>query len=90
MDDQLIIAGKTFNSRLMTGTGKHKTVGDLVASVEKSQTEIITVAIRRLNLDNPNEKTILDELDWDNYQILPNTAGSKTSCLLYTSPSPRD
>ena len=79
MDDQLIIAGKTFNSRLMTGTGKHKTVGDLVASVEKSQTEIITVAIRRLNLDNPNEKTILDELDWDNYQILPNTAGSKTA-----------
>ena len=79
MDDQLTIAGKTFNSRLMTGTGKHKTVGDLVASVEKSQTEIITVAIRRLNLDNPNEKTILDELDWDNYQILPNTAGSKTA-----------
>ncbi len=56
MDDQLTIAGKTFNSRLMTGTGKHKTVGDLMASVEKSQTEIITVAIRRLNLDNPNEK----------------------------------
>ncbi|SVD04780.1 uncharacterized protein METZ01_LOCUS357634, partial [marine metagenome] len=79
MDDQLTIAGKTFNSRLMTGTGKHKTVGDLMASVEKSQTEIITVAIRRLNLDNPNEKTILDELNWDNYQILPNTAGSKTA-----------
>ena len=79
MDDQLTIAGKTFNSRLMTGTGKHKTVEDLMASVEKSQTEIITVAIRRLKLDNPNEKTILDDLNWDNYQILPNTAGSKTA-----------
>jgi len=79
MDDQLTIAGKTFNSRLMTGTGKHKTVEDLMASVEKTQTEIITVAIRRLKLDNPNEKTILDDLNWDNYQILPNTAGSKTA-----------
>ena len=79
MGDQLTIAGKTFNSRLMTGTGKHRSVADLLASVEKSGTEIITVAIRRLNLDDPNEKTFLDHLDWDKYQILPNTAGSKTA-----------
>jgi thiazole synthase len=63
----------------MTGTGKHRSVADLLASVEKSGTEIITVAIRRLNLDDPNEKTFLDHLDWDKYQILPNTAGSKTA-----------
>ena len=79
MGDQLTIAGKTFNSRLMTGTGKHRSVEDLMAAVEKSETEIITVAIRRLNLDDPNEKTVLDHLDWDKYQILPNTAGSKTA-----------
>jgi len=79
MGDQLTIAGKTFRSRLMTGTGKHRSVADLLASVETSGTEIITVAIRRLNLDDPNEKTFLDHLDWDKYQILPNTAGSKTA-----------
>ncbi len=79
MSDQLTIGGKTFNSRLMTGTGKHRSPEDLVASVEASGTEIITVAIRRLNLDDPNEKTILDYLDWDKYQILPNTAGSTTA-----------
>lgn len=79
MGDQLTIAGKTFNSRLMTGTGKHRNVEDLIASIEKSGTEIITVAIRRLNLDDPNEKTLLDYVDWDKYQILPNTAGSKTA-----------
>ena len=79
MSDQLTIGGKTFTSRLMTGTGKHKSPEDLVASAEASGTQIITVAIRRLNLDDPNEKTILDYLDWDKYQILPNTAGSTTA-----------
>ena len=79
MSDELVIAGKTFKSRLMTGTGKHRSVEDLLAAVEQSGTEIITVAIRRLNLDDPSEKTLLDHLDWDRYQILPNTAGSKTA-----------
>lgn len=78
MADELVIAGKTFKSRLMTGTGKHRSVEDLFAAVEASGTEIITVAIRRLNLDDPNEKTVLDHLDWDRYQILPNTAGCRT------------
>ncbi|MBM3959175.1 MAG: thiazole synthase [SAR202 cluster bacterium] len=78
-DDPLIIAGKTFRSRLMTGTGKHRTMDDLVSSVQSSGTQIITVAIRRLNLDNPNEKTVLDYIDWDRFQILPNTAGCKTA-----------
>lgn len=78
-DDPLIIVGKTFRSRLMTGTGKHRTMDDLVSSVQSSGTQIITVAIRRLNLDNPNEKTVLDYIDWDRFQILPNTAGCKTA-----------
>lgn len=79
MSDGLVIAGKTFNSRLMTGTGKHRSSADLAAAIAESGTEIITVAIGRLNLDDPNEKTLLDEIDWQKYQILPNTAGSKTA-----------
>jgi thiazole synthase len=79
MSDELVIAGKSFTSRLMTGTGKHRSSEDLKAAVEMSGTQIITVAIGRLNLDDPNEKTLLDEIDWDRYQILPNTAGSKTA-----------
>jgi len=79
MEDKLEIAGRKFNSRLMTGTGKHRTMDDLVETVEASGTQIITVAIRRLDLDNPGEKTILDYLDWERYQILPNTAGSTTA-----------
>ena len=51
----------------------------MVASIEASGTEIITVAIRRLDLSNPNEKNILDYFDWDRYTILPNTAGCKTA-----------
>lgn len=79
MEDRLVIAGKSFRSRLMTGTGKHRSSEDLLSSVEASGTEIITVAIGRLNLDDPDEETVLDVLDWDRYQILPNTAGAKTA-----------
>ena len=79
MSDMLTIGGKNFTSRLMTGTGKHRNTEDLLAALEGSQCEIITVAIGRLNLEDPNEKTLLDEIDWDKYTILPNTAGSATA-----------
>ena len=79
MDDPLVIAGKEFRSRLMVGTGRHRTMGEMVESIEASGAEIITVAIRRLNLDNPNEKSILDYFDWDRYTILPNTAACATA-----------
>ena len=79
MDDILNIGGKSVTSRLMVGTGRHKSNDDLINSVEASGTEIITVAIGRLDLNNPNEKTILDHFDWTKYNILPNTAGSKTA-----------
>lgn len=79
MSDELVIGGKSFTSRLMTGTGKHRSSADLAAAIAASGTQIITVAIGRLNLEDPNEKTLLDEIDWDRYQILPNTAGSKTA-----------
>lgn len=77
MDDVLTIAGKRFASRLMLGTGKYGSMEEQNEAIEASGCEIITVAIRRLNLDDPNEKTLLDFIDWDRYQILPNTAGAR-------------
>ena len=79
MDDPLMIAGKSFASRLMVGTGRHRSPQEMVASIEASGAEIITVAIRRLDLSNPGEKSILDYFDWDRYTILPNTAGCRTA-----------
>ena len=78
MEDHLVIAGKPFKSRLIVGTGKYRTMEEMVQAIEASGTEMVTVAIRRLDLDNPNEKTILDWLDWDKYNVLPNTAGCRT------------
>jgi thiazole synthase len=71
MSDDLVIAGKHFKSRLILGTGRYRTMEDMVAAVEASGTEMITVAIRRLDLDDPTKKTILDYIDWNKYQILP-------------------
>lgn len=78
MSDDLIIGGKKFTSRLILGTGRYRTMEDMVEAVEASGTEMITVAIRRLDLDDPTQKTLLDYIDWDRYQILPNTAGCAT------------
>ena len=79
MNDPLVIAGRKFGSRLMVGTGRHRSMEQMVQSVEASGAEIITVAIRRLDLDDLEEKNILDYFDWDSYTILPNTAGCKTA-----------
>ena len=79
MDDPLVIAGKEFESRLMVGTGRHRSMEEMVESIEASGAEIITVAIRRLDLDHPEKKNILGYFDWDKYTILPNTAGCKTA-----------
>ncbi len=78
MADDLVIADKTFKSRLIVGTGRYRTMEEMVDAIEASGTEMVTVAIRRLDLDNPAEKTILDYIDWTKYNILPNTAGCKT------------
>ena len=77
-DDRLHIGDFSFSSRLLGGTGRHRSSEELVASIEASGAEVVTVAIRRLNLDNPSEPTILDLLDPDRYTILPNTAGCAT------------
>jgi thiazole synthase len=78
MSDDLVIAGKHFNSRLIVGTGRYRTNQEMVEAIEASGAEMVTVAIRRLNLEDPTEKTILDHLDWNRYNILPNTAGCAT------------
>ncbi|MFQ6015699.1 MAG: thiazole synthase [Anaerolineae bacterium] len=77
MDDPLTIAGKEFKSRLMLGTGKYRNVEEMSAALDASGAEIITVAIRRLDLDDPKKETLLDQIDWSRYTILPNTAGSR-------------
>jgi thiazole synthase len=79
MDDELIVAGQRLRSRLFLGTGKYRNVAEMTSALEASGAELITVAIRRLNLDSPNERTLLDEIDWNKYAILPNTAGSQTA-----------
>ena len=78
--DKLKIGDKFFSSRLMLGTGKYKTTKDAVDSIESSDCEIITVAIRRLpaNLKNDNT-TFLSSLNWEKLWLLPNTAGSQTA-----------
>lgn len=78
--DQLNIGGKTFNSRLMLGTGKYKTIDNAVQSITTSECEIVTVAIRRLptNLNN-DTSNFLNNLDWNKIWLLPNTAGSQTA-----------
>ena len=78
MSDELVIGGRKFNSRLIVGTGRYRTMEEMVAAVEASGTEMITVAIRRLDLDDPTAKTLLDYIDWGKYQMLPNTAGCAT------------
>jgi len=76
--DLLTIGGKSFKSRLMLGTGKYRNAEEMNAALEASETEIVTVALRRIDLDAP-KRSILDEIDWKRYQILPNTAGCKTA-----------
>jgi thiazole synthase len=78
MTDDLVIAGKSFRSRLILGTGKYPSPEGCRAALDASGAEMVTVAIRRLDLDNPNKQTELDYIDWQRYTILPNTAGCKT------------
>ena len=77
--DPLVIAGKEFRSRLILGSGKFPDVESMTRAYEAAGAEMITVALRRLNLDDPNEKTLLDHVDWSRYSILPNTAGARTA-----------
>jgi thiazole synthase len=74
--DTLTIAGKTYQSRLLVGTGKYKDLEETRLATQNSGAEIVTVAIRRSNIgQNPDEPNLLDAIPPDEYTILPNTAG---------------
>ena len=77
-EDPLEIGGQQFRSRLIVGTGKFRSVEEMTAAHTASGCEIITVALRRIDLDAP-KRSILDDIDWTRYQILPNTAGARTA-----------
>lgn len=78
-DDTLTIAGETFSSRLFLGTGKYSDGETMARSLEASGTEMVTVAIRFMNLNGDGEgQSILQQLDLSRYRLLPNTAGAYT------------
>ncbi len=76
----LVIAGKSYSSRLLTGTGKYKDFDETRAATHAAGAQIVTVAIRRVNLgQNPGEPNLLDALPPDQFTLLPNTAGCYTA-----------
>ena len=75
MSEQLTIAGRTFRSRLMIGTGKYRSFPEMVRCHEASGAEVVTVAVRRVNLTDRSKESMLDHIDRSKYFILPNTAG---------------
>src|SRR5947209_8571063 len=76
--DPLIIAGREFRSRLIVGTGKYKSFHETARALEASGADMVTVAVRRVNLDRSKE-SLLDYIDTNKYFLLPNTAGCYTA-----------
>jgi len=75
MADQLVIAGRAFNSRLIVGTGKYRSFDEMRRAHQASGAEMVTVAVRRVNLTDKSKESLLDYIDRENFFILPNTAG---------------
>ena len=73
--DTLRIAGREFRSRLIVGTGKYRSFPEMARAIEASGTEIVTVAVRRVNLTDKSKESLLDYIDRTKHFILPNTAG---------------
>jgi len=78
-DTAFTIGGRTFQSRLMVGTGKYRDNAEMVAAIEASGAEIVTVAVRRVNLDRAEREGILHHLDSRRFFLLANTAGCYTA-----------
>ncbi len=78
-DQPLIIAGKTFNSRLMTGTGKYRSIAEMQQSIIASGCEIVTVAVRRVQTKAAGHEGLAEAIDWTKIWMLPNTAGCETA-----------
>src|ERR1051325_3513938 len=79
MNDAFKLGDKTYRSRLIVGTGKYKDFEETKKAIEASGAEIVTVAVRRVNITDPNKENLLDYLDPKKYTILPNTAGCYTA-----------
>src|SRR5437870_9238033 len=79
MEDVLNLAGTSYRSRLIVGTGKYKDFQETKKAIEVSGAEIVTVAVRRVNITDPTKENLLDYLDPKKYTILPNTAGCYTA-----------
>lgn len=77
--DKLVIAGREFNSRLMVGTGKYASFQQMAQAIETSGAEIVTVAVRRVNISDRSRESLLDYIDTGKYTLLPNTAGCYTA-----------
>lgn len=78
-DTALVLGGRTFKSRLIVGTGKYRDFAETRAAVEASGAEIVTVAVRRVNITDRSKENLLEYIDPARYQILPNTAGCYTA-----------
>lgn len=79
LDAPLVIAGRKFRSRLMTGTGKYRSFDDMRQSVAASGCEIVTVAVRRVQTNAPGHEGLAEALDWSQIWMLPNTAGCQSA-----------
>ena len=78
-DDPLLIGGRSFRSRLMTGTGKYPDIPSLQQSISASGCEIVTVAVRRVQSGAPGHGGLMEAIDWSKIWMLPNTAGCTTA-----------
>ncbi len=79
LDRPLTIAGRTFQSRLMTGTGKYRSLEEMQQSITASDCQIVTVAVRRVQTNAPGHEGLAEALDWTKVWMLPNTAGCQTA-----------
>src|SRR5205085_5494536 len=75
MPDDLVIAGRAFRSRLIVGTGKYRTFQEMARARAASAADMVTVAVRRVNLTDRSKESLLDFIDREKMFILPNTAG---------------
>ncbi len=78
-DDGLVIGGRRFSSRLMTGTGKYPSLAAMRASLQASGCEIVTVAVRRVQSQASGHEGLMEAIDWRRHWMLPNTAGCATA-----------
>jgi thiazole synthase len=78
-DRPLVIAGRVFHSRLMTGTGKYRNLDEMRQSILASRCEIVTVAVRRVQTNAPGHEGLAEAIDWSSIWMLPNTAGCQTA-----------